>query len=468
MERRRRITILVAVLLLSAGVLAGSAISAEEATPREHVTAEGPYPGPTLITVQAYGGFGGHNGEAFIVNADGERLWEYQPDDAAVFDAEYLENGTVMLSYGQKVPDEECPSEWRDTPEDHCIENHVREIDPETDEVVWEYTWHDRYMNYHEVHDADRLDNGETVIIDMGQHRVFTVDEDGERTWEWSAIEHLDEGTPFWEEHVEGTAREDHHYTGPNQDWTHMNDVDRLENGNFLLSIRNFDVLIEVDPETDEVVRVIGEPGDHDVMYEQHDPNYLEEHDHVIVSDSENNRIVEYDVAPAEEAASGEDDSPSVEGGDATFVEEVWRYEGPGPNDRLAWPRDADRLPNGNTLIADSRNFRVLEVNETGSVVWSYDMREQRGIVYDADRLDTRSELGERSPALDEEPENVPPGDQLDGTEHSTLSDYYNTARSWLGFVLPPWVGAPGLVAILFGVGSIVGLVYEGYRGRTP
>ena len=29
---------------------------------------------------------------------------------------------------------------------------------------------------------------------------------------------------------------------------------------------------------------------------------------------------------------------------------------------RFDWPRDADRLPNGNTLITDSRNNRVVEV----------------------------------------------------------------------------------------------------------
>jgi hypothetical protein len=215
-----------------------------------------------------------------------------------------------------------------------------------------------------------------------------------------------------------------------------MNDVDRLENGNFLLSIRNFDVLIEVDPETDDVVRVIGDPGNHGIMYEQHDPNYLEEHDHVIVSDSENDRIVEYDVAT---------------------MEEVWRYEGPSAEDGLAWPRDADRLPNGNTLIVDSRNFRVLEVNETGAVVWRHEMTDRRGIVYDADRIGSDDDLGE-------EPEAVPPGDDLDSNEYGVVSGHYATVRSWLGFALPSWVGPPGLAAILVAIVSIGGLLYEGYR----
>jgi len=431
--RRQRVAVLSVLLLLSVGVLGGLAVTADDTTESD----DGSYPGQTLVTVQAYGWFGNHNGDVFVVDRSGERVWEYQPDDAAVFDAEMLDSGNVMVSFGQKVPDADCPERWADTGGDHCVRNRVQEVDPDTNEVVWEYSWYDRQISYHEVHDADRLANGETVIIDMARHRTFTVDREKNVTWEWSAKEHLDEGSEFWDEHVKGTAREDRAYTGPTQDWTHMNDVDRLENGNFLMSIRNFDVVIEVDPETDEVVAVYGEPGNHDIMYEQHDPNYLEAHDTLLVADSENDRIVEYD---------------------AETMEEVWRYEGPGPDDRLQWPRDADRLPNGNTLVVDSRNFRVLEVGPDSEVVWAHDMADQRGIVYDADRLGPDE-------ALDEEPEDVPPGDDLNGTTHGgVVGDTVAFADSWIGFVLPDWVGLYGLAAILVGLGSLAGLAREGYR----
>jgi outer membrane protein assembly factor BamB len=434
--RRQRVLALSAVLLVSVVALAGLAVTAGDSA---GTTEDEQHPGQTLVTVQAYGWFGNHNGDVFIVDREGERVWEYRPDDAAVFDAEMLESGNVMVSFGQKVPDADCPERWANTARDYCIRNRVQEVDPDTDEVVWEYTWYDRFMSYHEVHDADRLENGETVIIDMARHRTFTVDRNGTVTWEWSATEHLDEGSEFWAKHVEGTPREDHAYTGPEQDWTHMNDVDRLENGNFLMSIRNFDVTIEVDPETDEVVEVYGDPGNHDLMYEQHDPDYLEAHDTLIVADSENNRVVEYD---------------------AETMEEVWRYEGPGPSDRLQWPRDADRLPNGNTLVVDSRGFRVLEVDPEGEVVWSHEMSEAPAIVYDADRLgpDRR---------LEEEPENVPPGDDLNGTYHGGgLSGAVAVADSWLGFLLPQWVGVYGLLAVLVGLGALAGLTWEGYRHR--
>ncbi|MGE0434444.1 MAG: hypothetical protein AB7S36_19460, partial [Planctomycetota bacterium] len=52
--------------------------------------------------------------------------------------------------------------------------------------------------------------------------------------------------------------------------------------------------------------------------------------------------------------------------------------------DGLAWPRDADRLPNGHTLIADTGHARIIEVNAHGEIVWQY---RNAPMVYDADRL---------------------------------------------------------------------------------
>jgi outer membrane protein assembly factor BamB len=435
--RRQRVAVLSILLVLAVAALGGLAATADE--PVDGGTADR-YPGRTLVTVQAYGWFGNHNGDVFILNDQGERVWEYRPDDAAVFDAEMLDSGTVLVSFGQKVPDADCPETWRETAKDHCVLNRVQEVDPDTNEVVWEYAWYDRFISYHEVHDADRLENGETAIIDMARDRTFTVDRNGTVTWEWAATEHLDQGSDFWADHVAGTARADHAYTGPRQDWTHMNDVDRLENGDFLMSIRNFDVVIEVDPETDDVVAVYGRPGNHSLLYEQHDPNYLDRRDTLVVADSENDRIVEYE---------------------ADTMTEIWRYEGPESDDRLQWPRDADRLPNGNTVIADSRNFRALEVDGDGAVVWRHDLSEERGIVYDVDRLGPDGELGE-------EPAAAPSGRTLNGTSHGGPGGLVATADAWVGFLLPQWVGVAGLLAILVGLGALAGLAREWYRhGRT-
>ena len=56
----------------------------------------------------------------------------------------------------------------------------------------------------------------------------------------------------------------------------------------------------------------------------------------------------------------------------------VWEFE------NLKNPYDADRLPNGNTLIADTFGSRVLEIDRDGKIVWSFakDIRP-----FDVDRL---------------------------------------------------------------------------------
>ncbi|MDD2666886.1 MAG: hypothetical protein PHI74_07865, partial [Methanocellales archaeon] len=56
----------------------------------------------------------------------------------------------------------------------------------------------------------------------------------------------------------------------------------------------------------------------------------------------------------------------------------VWEY-----STGLFWPSEADRLPNGNTLISDTDNSRVIEVAPDGTIVWQY----SGANAFDADRL---------------------------------------------------------------------------------
>ena len=63
---------------------------------------------------------------------------------------------------------------------------------------------------------------------------------------------------------------------------------------------------------------------------------------------------------------------------DLATKQTVWKFE------QLRNPYDADRLPNGNTLIADTFGSRVIEVDPKGTIVWSFD-KEIRP--FDCDRL---------------------------------------------------------------------------------
>jgi hypothetical protein len=73
----------------------------------------------------------------------------------------------------------------------------------------------------------------------------------------------------------------------------------------------------------------------------------------------------------------------------------IWQFgqtgvPGGGPP-RLKGPHNADRLDNGNTIIADSGNKRVIEVTPAGVIVWVYALGLDRP--RDADRLNNGNTL---------------------------------------------------------------------------
>ena len=408
-DRRTRVVVATSIAVVLGAALGVQALTVDRGTGVE-VVGTGPYPGNTLVGVHSWR----DEGRIVELNPDGEVVWEWSVPDARVFAVEQLDEETVLAAVAVKVPAARCDDEHLEYErfDDHCVHNRVVEVDRPSGEVVWEYGWFDEFIAWHEVHDVERLDNGETAVIDMGRNRAFTVDRDGDVTWRWDAEKHLGEGSAFDREHGSPPR------SGEHDDWTHMNDIDRLENDNFQLSIRNFDVVLEVDPETDEVVSVFGETGNHSIMRHQHNPHRLSAHGTLIVADSGNDRVVEYDLEAGER---------------------VWTYTGPA-FDGLQWPRDADRLPNGNTLVTDSRNNRILEVDPDGEIVWRFEDPggEVIPLPYEADRIGV------------DEPPDAPSGDQLDGLEENPgfVRGELRRAETLARYVLPPWMHLPQLVQL--------------------
>jgi len=428
MSRRPKTTYLAALVLLltlslcAQAVLGGAILAGDErASPMTDAPAgDGPTPGNTLVSSQSYR----NDGRLVEVSPTGEIVWEYAPENSRIFDAEVLPNDDLLVSVATRLPAEQCPDRALDVESDHCVYNRVQQIDYGSQNVVWEYTWYDAYITHHEVHDADRLANGEIAIVDMGNDRAFTVNRSKVITWEWRADRHLSPGTDFYDEYG-GDPN-----PGGEADWTHMNDIDRLPNGNFQLSIRNFDSVIEVDRESKDVVEVYGQPGNHSLLYEQHNPDRLADGETILVADSENQRIIEVDS----EGEIG------------------WRFGGKGV---LTWPRDADRLPNGNTLVTDSINDRVIEVAPNGTIVW-----EHQGIAlpYSADRVGVPEETG--GPVVGERTESRFDDAPILGT----VGEYVSFAK----FVLPTWIGVPealnALALVVCGALLVVVTVRRRYR----
>ena len=217
----------------------------------------------------------------------------------------------------------------------------VFELNPETGERVWE-----QHLDMHDTHDIDMLPNGNLLIANMRAWNESTERSDDrvavynrttdEVVWEWTFRNHYPASTDG----------------GYAEDWTHVNDVDRIAEGRYLVSPRNFDQVIVINRSTKDITARLGSDDNHSILYEQHNPDWLVSESGnptILVADSENDRVVEYARR------------------DGRWIE-TWSV-GTG---QLSWPRDADRLPNGNTLITDSLNHRVIEVTPRGKIVWEY------------------------------------------------------------------------------------------------
>ncbi|MEF8841844.1 MAG: arylsulfotransferase family protein [Haloarculaceae archaeon] len=232
----------------------------------------------------------------------------------------------------------------------------VFELDPETGEPVWT-----ERLDIEDTHDVELLPSGRLLVANMREFedgvsndRIFVYDRTNDSVvWEYVFREHYPNSTAG----------------GFGEDWTHVNDVDRIAPGTYLVSPRNFDQAIVVDRETEEIEYRLGNDGDHDTLYEQHNPDWLESEDGdptMLVADSENDRVVEYELRNGSQVNASETNaSHTATGPSGTWVR-TWSVDG------FNWPRDADRLPNGNTLVVDSLNHRVVEIAPNGTAVWEF------------------------------------------------------------------------------------------------
>jgi hypothetical protein len=249
----------------------------------------------------------------------------------------------------------------------------VYELDPDTGNRVWT-----ERFDLSDIHDVDLINGDELLVAGINYDqdqpsgdRVFVYNRSREEvTWEWYFRNH-------YRDDIAGGVTSD--------DWTHVNDVDQIREGEFLVSPRDFDQVIAINRSTKAIELRLGRDGDHGTLYEQHNPQYLEAENGtptILVADSENDRVVEY------ERVGG----PPGEG----EWEQTWSVSG-----GLSWPRDADRLPNGNTLIVDSMNHRVIEVTPDGEIVWESAVP---WATYDAERV----AHGDEGRAAYEEPSDAP------------------------------------------------------------
>jgi hypothetical protein len=221
---------------------------------------------------------------------------------------------------------------------DGCLRNVIERVNLTTGNVTRVHAWVDARTGSTQTHDVDRVNESVYLVADISYpDRVYMVDvTTGEELWEWRV----------------SRAYEPESGGDYPSDWTHINDVEYLPDGRVMANLRNQDQVVFVEPgEGVQANWTLGADGEHATLFEAHNPDYIPASrggPAVVVADSENNRLVEY---------QREDGS----------WERTWHWQ----DTTMQWPRDADRLPSGRTLVADSHGQRLLSVDTRGRVVWS-------------------------------------------------------------------------------------------------
>lgn len=249
------------------------------------------------------------------VDMNGKVIWDYPVPkslfggklgrEIIVMDVEKLANGNILFV---------------------IREVGIYEVD-RTGKVVWSH------LDSGASHDADRLPNGNTLYVrgwvNKGDNHVVEIDPQGNTVWAWNGMAQFNK-PPYQDVYEEG--------------WIHVNAVTRLENGNTLISLRNFNLVVEVNHSGD-IVWMCNLADKFSSRAVPHDPEVLPTGD-VLVALTGMNIVAE---------CRRSDGMPVP----------FWKHPDGG---RIASIRDVNRLPNGNTLIVEAN--KITELSPEQKVVW--------------------------------------------------------------------------------------------------
>jgi hypothetical protein len=428
----------VCLLALAGSALAGPTLAvdtagaAEPSTPTEHRSA----PVGTLTVVATQGFYTGTRpgdrdvADLFAFDRDGTVVYHDQSYQV-YFDVDPVPGTGYTVEYvaAERLGPSACPAQ-------QCSRNVVERVNLTTGAVTRVYDAVTPQFESGRWHDVDRVNETHLVVADIVRDRVYLVDvRTAEIAWQWNASDHYPP-----------TAG------GGSGDWTHLNDVEILTDGRLMASLRNMDEVVFIEPGSGVVdTWTLGADDDHAVLFEQHNPDYLPSErggPAVLVADSENNRVVEYHRR------------------DGTWVR-AWSWR----DSTLQWPRDADRLPNGHTLVVDSHGNRVVEVATDGTVAWSVDV----GRPYDAERLGTGDESaggyaagagssGDRTDTAIVAPPATDQGTSDGAVVVAIKAVLPSVVVNGLLFVAPPWFGFTDL--LMTGILALDLLLWGGIEWR--
>lgn len=268
------------------------------------------------------------------VNSDGKVVWSYSVPKrllaknlkkktkvSIVMDAKVLDNQNVLFTLRNSG---------------------VYEVNRQGD-IVWQH------LDKEASHDVDRLNNGNTIYartwVEKGEDWVIEVDQDGQKVWSYDGVKDFDY-YPFSDINLGG--------------WAHANSVERLPNGNTLITPRNFQMVVELDNQGRIVWRQLFDCPNYGIKFDvNHEGSPVGCMPHGPEIDHKNNALI---IALRAKKRSNKPDNVYFIDRSSGDIVNHWTGE---KSKRI---RDIDLLSNGNLLIQD--NNKLIELNPNHEVVW--------------------------------------------------------------------------------------------------
>ena len=253
--------------------------------------------------------------------------------------------------------------------------------------VSWkgDLLWESPMINHHHIH---LTPDGTFMFLLDDPRRFETYGGEtlvGDQIVEWDPRTH----TMVWNWHLF-----DHHQPEMDRrDYSHTNTIEPdLKDGALIISCRNMNQLLKISRQTGEILWRLGVGGDFDMdpldlFYHQHSPEL-----------QPNGNILLYDNGTHRPESQGGEFTRALElriDEQAMTAEAVWSYRYTPDLFCPIWG-DADRLSNGNTLIAfgtrtEGDTTRYVEVTSEGEIVWDVELLPSGWGTYRAERIPPNS-----------------------------------------------------------------------------